>query len=70
MSRPATGHIETKPLADGSLAFHLRFTDRAHGRQRVVVHSRHRCSCAEPHCEGGGWSLDRAREILDELLLQ
>lgn len=57
MSREATGHIETRPLSDGTLAFQLRFS--ADGRrERITLHERRGCACG---C-GGGWS-ERTAEV-------
>src|SRR5690242_6963555 len=66
--RPAKGRIDERQLADGSVAYKLRFSAGAHGRQSLTVHGRHRCGCREPYCEGGGWTRRRARELLDEQL--
>src|SRR4051794_29591047 len=66
MSRPASGTIAVRRLSDGSLAFKLRFHAGAQGRQSFNVHSRHRCPCSEPYCQGGGWTRERAQELLEE----
>ena len=59
----ASGTIDTKVLADGSRAFHLRFRVGG-GRQRVVLHERPECPCG---C-GGGWTEQSARHELGDLV--
>src|ERR1044072_7090145 len=63
MPREATGSVRTKPLADGTVAFELRF--RANGRRdNVTLHSRPFCECG---C-GGGWDETGARTELGNIL--
>ena len=63
MSRHASGGIETKRLADGTVAFELRF--RARGRREsVTLHERPLCDCG---C-GGGWDERSARRELANTL--
>jgi integrase len=63
MPREATGSFETRPLADGTRAFHLRV--RINGkRQPIVLHERPGCSCG---C-GGGWDEPSARTELGNIL--
>jgi integrase len=62
MAQPATGSIDTHPLADGTRAFHLRY--RVAGqRERLVLHERTACACA---C-GGGWDERAARTELGNI---
>src|SRR3954447_25572310 len=63
MSRQATGGIETKRLADGTVTFELRF--RARGRREsLTLHERAPCDCG---C-GGGWDERSARRELANTL--
>ena len=62
MSATPTGSIDTKLLADGTRAFHLRF--RVDGRrQREILHERAECECG---C-GGGWTARTARTELGNI---
>lgn len=64
MPRPRTGSCEAIPLADNTLAFHLRFP--AYGeRERVILHERDGCECC-----GGGWDELAARRYLANALVQ
>jgi integrase len=63
MARPATGTMETRKLADGTRAFHLRF--RAYGeRESDVLHEQRGCVCG---C-GGGWEKREAKAELGNIL--
>jgi len=62
MSATPTGSIDTKVLADGTRAFHLRF--RVDGRRRrEILHERAECECG---C-GGGWNERTARTELGNI---
>jgi integrase len=63
VARPATGSLKRETLADGTLAFRLRFP--AYGiRETVVLHERRDCDC---DC-GGGWTERTARVELETIL--
>ena len=63
MARQASGTIETRTLADGTRAFHLRF--RVGGRRETLaLHERPSCTCG---C-GGGWEEAAARTELGNVL--
>lgn len=62
MARPVRGHIDPIPLADGTLAFHLRFPANGE-RERVILHEREECECC-----GGGWDEVAARQYLTTAL--
>jgi integrase len=63
MARQASGTIETRTLADGTRAFHLRF--RVGGRRETLaLHERPNCTCG---C-GGGWEEAAARTELGNVL--
>ena len=62
MSATPTGTIDAKLLADGTVAFHLRF--RVDGRrEREILHERAGCECG---C-GGGWNERTARTELGNI---
>ena len=62
MSATPTGTIDAKLLADGTVAFHLRF--RVNGRrEREILHERAGCECG---C-GGGWNERTARTELGNI---
>jgi len=62
MPKEATGTIETRLLADGTRAFHLRV--RINGkREPIVLHERPGCDCG---C-GGGWDEPSARTELGNI---
>lgn len=63
MPEIGTGTIETRFLADGSRAFHIRI--RANGtREPLVLHERRNCVCG---C-GGGWDETSARTEMGNIL--
>jgi integrase len=63
MSRPHSGGIVVKHLADGTRVFKLRF--HVHGRREVeVLHERRECNCG---C-GGGWNERTAAVELENIL--
>ncbi len=63
MPREQTGSFETRVLADGTRAFHLRV--RVNGkREPLVLHERPSCGC---WC-GGGWDEPGARRELGNVL--
>ena len=62
MSRPRTGSLEARALADGTHAFHLRFQVNGR-RERQVLHERPGCTCG---C-GGGWDQPAARTELSNI---
>jgi len=63
MPKPATGHIESRRLADGTQAFHIRV--RVNGkREPVTLHERPGCTCG---C-GGGWNALSARTEMGNML--
>src|SRR3954451_12462385 len=59
MSRTATGGMQVKTLADGTLGFELRFRTRGR-RESLTLHERPGCPCG---C-GGGWDERSARREL------
>jgi integrase len=63
MPRKATGTIDPRPLADGTLAFHIRI--RVNGkREPITLHERPGCTCG---C-GGGWTEPGARTEMGNML--
>jgi hypothetical protein len=65
MAPRATGTLDREVLADGTLAFGLRF--RAYGeRQSVFLHERRDCDCR--HRCGGGWNERTARVELRKII--
>src|ERR1700735_305296 len=65
MAPRATGTLDIEVLADGTLAFRLRF--RAYGeRQSVFLHERRDCDCQ--HRCGGGWNERTARVELRKII--
>jgi integrase len=65
MAPRATGTLDREVLADGTLAFRLRF--RAYGeRQSVFLHERRDCDCR--HKCGGGWNERTARVELRKII--
>jgi len=63
MSRTPSGSLKLETLADGTQAFHLRFTALGR-RQHVTLHERRGCGCG---C-GGSWSERTAAIELENIL--
>lgn len=63
MAFQTKGSFETRVLADGTRAFHLRFQVERR-RQSIVLHERPDCGCG---C-GGGWGEISARTELGDLM--
>ena len=62
MPRARSGSVRPKSLADGTLAFHLRFVANGE-RQTEVLHERRGCGCC-----GGSWDRQRAEIELQNVL--
>jgi integrase len=65
MAIQTKGSLETRVLAQGDRAFHLRFQVECR-RESLVLHERPDCSCG---C-GGGWTEAAARQELADLIVR